>query len=156
MSEDDSEEDVDLELPFRMEMNEPNLPTIPDTPDEDIPQSRIENVRIAQSFIEEIKNATLDNGKLDPAATERVRHPDEEIVDLSDPDLRFSLDLYMSCINASEATYNSVCEATIRRFPQVEVLSHHRAKKMAANISGVVSVEDDMCINSCHAFMAFC
>ena len=97
-----------------MQINEPNLPTIPDRLDEDIPQSRIESVRIAQSFIEEIKNATLDNGKLEPAATERLRHPDEEIVDLSDPDLRYSLDLYMSCINASEATYNSARQAAIR------------------------------------------
>ena len=135
-----------------MQMNEPNLPTIPDRLDEDIPQSRIESVRIAQSFIEEIKNATLDNGKLEPAATERLRHPDEEIVDLSDPDLHYSLDLYMSCINASEATYNSARQAAIRQFPQVEVLSHHRAKTIIADISGVVSVEDDMCINSCHAF----
>lgn len=121
-----------------MQMNEPNLSTAPDPPDEDrhgdIPQSRIENIRIA------IKNATLGNGKLDPAITERLRHLDEGLVGLSDPDLRFSLDLYMSCINESQATYNSIREAIIRRYPQIEVLSHHRAKKIVADISGVVSV----------------
>ncbi|KAF8956681.1 hypothetical protein BDZ97DRAFT_1763531 [Flammula alnicola] len=58
--------------------------------------SNIEHVRNAQDFIDEIRNATLDNGKLDPAATERLRHPDEQIPDLSDENLRFSLDLYMS------------------------------------------------------------
>jgi hypothetical protein len=144
----ENEEDASITLP----QIDPELPTIPDPPIEDIPQSRIENVRIAQSFIEEIKNATLENGKMDPVATERLRHPDEELTDLSDPDLRFSLDLYMSCVNASEATYNSVRKAVIHRFPLMEVLSHHRAKKIVADISGVVSVEDDMCINSCHAF----
>jgi len=34
------------------------------------PQSKIEHVKISQAFIEEIKNATLENGKLDPAVTE--------------------------------------------------------------------------------------
>ena len=116
------------------------------------PQSKIEHVKISQAFIEEIKNATLENGKLDPAATERLRNPVGEIIDLSDPDLCFSLDLFMSCINTSEATYNSVQESIIQRFPDTEILSHHLAKKLVSDISGVVSVADDMCINSCHAF----
>lgn len=117
------------------------------------PLSRIEHVRISQAFIDEIKNATLDNGKLDATATERLRNPDTEIIDLTDPDLRYSLELYMSCINASEATYNSVRESTLRRFPQTKILSHYLAKKLVSDIvSGVVSVADDMCINSCHAF----
>ena len=93
------------------------------------PPSRIEHIRISQAFINEIKKATLDNGKLDAAATERLRNPDTETIDLSDPDLRFSLELYISCINASEATYNSVREAILRQFPQTKTLSHYLAKK---------------------------
>jgi len=58
----------------------------------------------------------------------------------------------MSCINASEATYNSVRESIIQCFPDTEIHSHHLAKKLVSDISGVVSVADDMCINSCHAF----
>jgi len=126
-----------------VKVNEPNLSTqvIPDPldtgKDSDIPQdqSRVESLRITQSFVEETKNATLGNGRSDPAATKRLRHLDDEIVDLSDPDIRLSLDLYMSCVNEPEpkATYNSVCKATIRRFPQVEVLSYQRAKKIIAD-----------------------
>ncbi|KIJ97243.1 hypothetical protein K443DRAFT_133885 [Laccaria amethystina LaAM-08-1] len=114
--------------------------------------SRIENVKLTQSFIELIKNATLDNGKMDPCATERLRNPPTEPVDLSDPDLRFSLDLYLSCMNSSEATYNQVRQSVLRRFPDMNILSYHLAKKEVAEISGVMSVLDDMCINSCHAF----
>ena len=114
--------------------------------------SRIEHVKIAQAFIEEIKQATLDNGKLDATTTERLRHPDQGSVDLSDPNVRFSLDLYMACINSSEATYNDVRTSILKRFPDTEILSHHHAKKMLSDISSVISISDDMCINSCHAF----
>ena len=94
----------------------------------------------------------LDNGKLDATTTERLQHPDQGSVDLSDPDVRFSLDLYIACINSSEATYNNVRTSILQRFPDFKILSHHHAKKMLSDISGVVSVSDDICINSCHAF----
>lgn len=122
--------------------------------DGDIPEgdSRIEHVKLAQEFIKLIQNATLDNGKMDSDATGCLRFPSQETEDLSDPDLRFSLDLYMSCIDASEATYNNVCDALRRRFPAIKILSHYHAKKMLSDLSGVVTVADDMCINSCHAY----
>ncbi|KAF8172911.1 hypothetical protein BJ912DRAFT_831986, partial [Pholiota molesta] len=114
--------------------------------------SRIEHVRVTQEFIDLIQNATLENGKLDEAATHRLRNPEETVIDVSDPDTRFSLDLYMSCTNTSEETYNSIRQSILRRFPDVAILSHHLVKKLVSDISGVVSVNDDMCINSCHAF----
>lgn len=126
-----------------------------DSGDEDAPHSpalRIEHLKLAQEFIEEINKATLDNGKLDPDAMYRLCHPTEDVIDLSDPDLRFSLDLYMSCTNASESTYNGVRDSIKRRFPTLEVLSYYQANKTISEVTGVVSVSDDMCINSCHAF----
>jgi hypothetical protein len=130
---------------------------VPDVAEEDEENheynpSHIEHVKIAQKFIDEIKKATLDNGKLDPSVVEYLRNPDREIVDVTDPDIRFSLDLYMSCTNASEATYNSVRQSILRRFPEIDVLSYYLVKKLVSKISGVVAVNDDMCINSCHAF----
>ena len=50
------------------------------------PALSIEHVQLAQEFINKIKLATLDNGKLD---AERLHHPTEDIIDLSDPNLRF-------------------------------------------------------------------
>ena len=146
--EDNAEEDFsadsfDNNIPDVAEEDEENYESIP---------SRIEHVNITQSFIDEIKKATLDNGKLDPSVVNRLRNPERGIVDMTDPDIRFSLDLYMSCTNASEATYNGVRQSVLRRFPQIDVLSYYLAKKLISEISGVVSVNDDMCINSCHAF----
>jgi hypothetical protein len=115
--------------------------------------SHIENVSFTQQLIHELNKATLDNDKLDQEVIDRLRNPITEPVDISDPDTRLSLDLFMACSNVSEATYADVREAVLRRAPNFNILSHYRAKKLVAEISGVVSVPDDMCINSCTAFV---
>lgn len=122
---------------------------IEDTP---VVESHIENVRLTQQFIQEISTATLDNGKLDEDVVWRLRNPVEGSVDITNPDIRLSLDLFIGCKNASEATYHAVRDAILRRFPDSDVLSYHLVKKLVAEYSGVVSVLDDMCINSCQAF----
>ena len=114
--------------------------------------SQIENIKITQQFIEEIRLATLDNSGLDPSIVERLRNPEEGLVDISDPDIRLSLDLYLAVTNASEATYKGCRDAISHRYPESAVLSYYSVKKLVSDISGVVSVSDDMCINSCHAF----
>jgi hypothetical protein len=115
-------------------------------------RSRIEHIKIAQQFIDEIAAATLENGKLDEDVIERLRNPDEGPVDISDPNVRLALDLFMACENSSQKTYTAARDSILRRFPETELLSYHLVNKLVANISGVVSVKDDMCINSCRAF----
>jgi len=115
--------------------------------------SRIENIFFTQQLIYELKNATLDNDKLDQNVIDQLRNPITEPVDISEPDIRLSLDLFMACSNASDAIYTGVRKSFVRRFPHVNVLSHYLAKKLVAEISGVVSVFDDMCSNSCTAFV---
>ena len=127
----------------------------PQQDDEELPalvQSRIEHVNLAQKFIQEISAATLENGNLDPDVIERLRNPEEGPVDISDPDVRLSLDLFMACEKSSQSTYTAAREAILRRLPESNLLSYHAVKKLIANITGVVAVMDDMCINSCHAF----
>lgn len=74
------------------------------------------------------------------------------MTDISDPDTLLSLDLFLAVTNASEETYKSCRNAILRRYPDSEVLSYHSVRKLVAEISGVVAIYDDMCINSCHAF----
>ena len=116
-------------------------------------ESQIEHVLLAQKYNNEISAATLENGKLDEDVIHRLRNPIEGPVDISDPDTRLSLDLFMACSKASDATYNAARKAVLQRFPACEVLSHYQVKKLVAEISGVVSIVDDMCINSCEAFV---
>lgn len=58
----------------------------------------------------------------------------------------------MACNKASQDTYTSVRASIIQRYPLSGVLSYYEVTKLVAQISGVVSINDDMCINSCHAF----
>jgi len=117
---------------------------IEDTP---VVKSHIENVRLTQQFIQEISTATLDNGKLDEDVVWRLRNPVEGSVDITNPDIRLSLDLFIGCKHTSEATYHAVWDAILQHFPDSNVLSYHLVKKLVAEYSGVVSVLDDMCIN---------
>jgi len=64
-------------VPENLEPFEDNEPLI---------HSRIEHVRISQQFIQEIQNATLENGKLDEDIIAQLQSPDQGPVDISDPD----------------------------------------------------------------------
>jgi hypothetical protein len=94
--------------------DEPN-PGISENEDADefpaVARSRIEHVKVAQQFIDEISAATFDNGKLDADVIERLRRPEEGPVDISDPDVRLALDLFMACENSSQQTYSVRPEA---------------------------------------------
>jgi hypothetical protein len=70
--------------------------------------SRIDSFRFTQQLIQEISSATLENDKLDPDMFERLRNPINKAIDISDPDTRLLLDIFMACNHASEATYKAV------------------------------------------------
>ncbi|KAH9069670.1 hypothetical protein EDB83DRAFT_2204142, partial [Lactarius deliciosus] len=112
----------------------------------------IDSIKVSQDFIKEIRAATLNNGNLDGDLIDRLRNPCEWPADISDPDIRLSLNLFLAVTNASEDIYKSCRDAILRRYPESSVLSYHSVKKLVAEISGVVAVYDDMCINSCHGF----
>jgi hypothetical protein len=109
------------------------------------PHSQIEHVQIAQQFIDLISQATLENTKLDESTRECLKNPIEESVDISDPDIHLSIDLFMACDNTSEHTYKAIRDSILRRCPDLDILTYGRIKNRVANISGVVSIEDDMC-----------
>src|ERR1700683_1037590 len=83
---------------------------------------------------------------------QQIRHPPEEQLTIDTPDLHLSLDLFLAIGNASEATYNATQLAIMRRFPKVEILTYYKIKHLVTQISGVSSIERDMCINSCMAY----
>jgi hypothetical protein len=114
--------------------------------------SRIDSIKVTQDFIKEVRAATLDNGNLDDDIVHHLRNPPEQPADISDPDVRLSLDLFLAVTSASEETYKACRNAILLQYPDSGVLSYYAVKKLVAEISGVVAVYDDMCINSCHAF----
>ena len=107
----------------------------------------VADLLIAQSFINRIKNATLNNGSMDPQSVDQLRNPYTEVLDTSDPNLRQSLDFYLATKLASRDTYKKSVVAVQWQNPEHELLSFHGIEQKIADLSRVVPVAHDMCIN---------
>ena len=112
----------------------------------------VADLLIAQNFINGIKNATLDNGSMDPQSIDQLQNPYPEVLDMSNPNLRQSLDFYLATELASRDTYRKSVVAVQQWNPEHELLSFHGIEQKIADLSGVVPVTHNMCINSCSAF----
>lgn len=125
---------------------EKDLPTL------DFSASRIEHIQMAQGFIRAVQSATLDRDKLDEDALYRLRHPPQSLAKLEDPDTVYSIDLYMACSRHPESAYNDTRAATLKRYPEMTILSLYQVRNLVASLTGVTTSEDDMCDDGCHAF----
>ncbi|KAJ6457719.1 hypothetical protein C8R45DRAFT_844058, partial [Mycena sanguinolenta] len=105
----------------------------------------LEDLKVVLEFISAVENASLDNGDLDSETVHRLRNPIAAPLDISDPSLRFALDIFIATSNASEETYDAVRAATLTRYPDDPVLTHYQVKKQVAELSGVVPMLHDMC-----------
>ena len=108
----------------------------------------IEDISISLKFIEHVKNASLED-YLDKEAIYRLRNPPEHELTLDDPDDRYLIDVFLAVTTASEATYDAIRLATLHRYPDSDMLTYHKVKQLVAELSGVVPILTDMCINSC-------
>jgi hypothetical protein len=118
-----------------------------------IESAQLTDIQITLQFIELLKTASFNDDlcKLDADTLERLKNPVTTPVELS-PDERLSLDLFVSVQNASQEVYNSAAKAIRRRHPHDELLSYYGAKRLIAEITGVIPVTHDMCVNSCIAY----
>ncbi|KAG6888043.1 hypothetical protein C0992_009821 [Termitomyces sp. T32_za158] len=119
--------------------------------DKELPDTHIDSLHVSHEYIRLIQNATLDNGKLDQDTIDHLRNPTAGPIAIQDPDHKLSLEIF-TAIDATESLYNRCHRAILWRYPKSNMLTFHNVKKLVADISGIVSITDDMCINSCHAF----
>lgn len=111
----------------------------------------IDDVKLALDYIEALKNASLDSD-IEPTSEElrsQIRNPPQHILTIDNPNDRLSLDIFLAIGNASEHSYDSIRTAIHRCYPESELLSYYKVKRLVAELSGVSPVERDMCINSC-------
>lgn len=145
----DLDEDRDVDMPPASDQSDPELPEATAVPN-------VADIRTSLEFIKALKDASLDDEfeleDHDESVVERLRQPPQEPLDISDGDLRLSIDLFLSATNASEQNYVSNREAIMRRHPEDEILSYASIKAKIAEMSGVTPLVHDMCINSCAAF----
>ncbi|KAL6308758.1 hypothetical protein BKA93DRAFT_815112 [Sparassis latifolia] len=109
--------------------------------------AQLSEMKLSMKFIRGLEQASLDDEgmRLDADTLERLRNPPCTTVDVTDPSLRLALDLFL-------ATYNTVRDAIMRRYPDDILPSYAQIKRQVAELSGVVPLIHDMCINSCLAY----
>ena len=140
------------------------LTSIDDTENE-LPTSQLETIiaaapanhplpvlRNSLAFIRSLQNASLDNDSLPPSVLQRLRTPLQHRADMTDPDLRCSIKMFLGSSTASEEVYTTMRDACMERNPDNQILSLDQVKQKVAKLSRVLSVVHDMCQNSYLAY----
>ncbi|KAG6876752.1 hypothetical protein C0992_011882 [Termitomyces sp. T32_za158] len=118
--------------------------------------SNIQDIRIAQQFIDVLKNAELDNGDLSAETLAALMDPPRHSLELdpvndSDNDLLMCLRLFLNACNSANK-YNEAISAIQQRFGDNNILSYDQLKRRIAQLTGISPIVRDMCIKSCLAY----
>ncbi|KDQ21596.1 hypothetical protein BOTBODRAFT_94222, partial [Botryobasidium botryosum FD-172 SS1] len=111
----------------------------------------VEDIRQSLEFISLLQAASLDNTGLDEETLQRLRNPPCTPITIESPDVRLSLRLFLANKSSQEA-YSQTRDAILLRYPENPILSHYEAKNKVAELSGISTIADDMCINACIGF----
>ncbi|TFK49607.1 hypothetical protein OE88DRAFT_1736611 [Heliocybe sulcata] len=153
--EDDNEDAlVDDNLPHESDLDdEDQLDTDPEY-EEYI--GNIDEIRDADQYIKLIKNATLSDGhsRMDDEVLQRLLDPPpQSILEIDDPDILFSIRVYLSLTEASKQCYKSMQRAVRERFGEgVKMLSFYEVRKLTGELTGIYPIVYGMCKNSCMAY----
>lgn len=91
---------------------------------------------------------------MDQDLVNRLQNPPQRPLELdNDPDLLYSLEVFLAVGNASQATYEAVCRAGLRCFSGVKILTYEQVKCRLADITGIHSIKHHICVNHCLTFM---
>ncbi len=115
----------------------------------------IADVKNALEFINLLKTARLDesvHSGLSKANVKRLRDPPRGILEINDPLHLLSIDIYLGLGNSAEKAYTMVRAALMRHSPEQVLLSLHQVKQKIEQLSGIIPIVNDMCVNSCIAY----
>ena len=124
----------------------------------DIENVQHSNLKISCQFIQALKDASLDSSPLERKTIERLRHCPESPGDLNDRCLRLSLRMLLNHGTAAQDTYNKNIQSLQQELvvtgelDPANLLSYDNACKKMASLTGVSSLETDMCPETCLAF----
>lgn len=111
----------------------------------------MEDFRVALEYIKFLKNASLDS-EIEPTSEDlrdQIRNPPQHVLTLDNPNHRLPLDIFLVIGNASEKSYDSICTGIHMCYPESELLTYYKVKRLVAELSSVSPIEHDMCINLC-------
>jgi hypothetical protein len=149
--EEDPPPESDEEDPPSSDSDEENPPS-DDEEDQDDPRVAREDLKRNLRFISMLENATLA-AQFNLDELEALRHPQENSFSPSDdPDLLLSIAEFIAHANSSQKTYAASVLNHRRRTPEVKMLSYDQVKRRVSRLSGVVTWQHDMCVDSCVGF----
>ena len=118
----------------------------------DEPTITRKDMKTTLQFIQMLEEATLDT-QFSPRELEAFQNPQEILSSPSDnPDLLLSISNYVANLNASQDIYIKNRLNTQRRSPEIKMLSYDQVQRRVSRLSGVVTWQHDMCIDSCVGF----
>jgi hypothetical protein len=110
------------------------------------------DLQTTQRFIDSLHTAVLDGTGMDPEDLENLCNPGPAL-DLLDPSpLLCSIRHFINNANASRDHYNNTRAIELLNNPDNEFLSFDQVKRHIQHMSGVVSIEHDLCPESCIAY----
>ena len=115
-------------------------------------KTELSDLKESLLFIKALRETSLDDTTLEKDDLYRLRNPPTEPPDISDPDVRLSLDIFIALDQSSQDAYRKVRTAITRRFPACNILTFEQVRAKTKEISGVCMLSNDMCIKTCVAF----
>jgi hypothetical protein len=115
---------------------------------------RIEDIEIAQEFINMLKDAMLDDCGMKEEDLHHLRNPPNEPLDLNalDLGLRLSLKVFLATTSASEDTYKSVRAAILEEHIDDNLYTLDMLHSEIGSLTGIAPIIHHMCIKSCLAY----
>ena len=121
---------------------------------DDEPHITLESMRSNLKFVQMVEDATLAS-QFTPGELQRLRNPQAlQFSPSDDRDLRLSIKFFISSLdhNQSQKAYAANREDILDRYPDSEMLSYDQVKRKVSDLSGVVTLKHDMCVDSHVAF----
>ena len=108
----------------------------------------------SMALIQSIRNASLDDGiGLTGASLERLRNPPKEVLDINNPYEKLAIEIFVALEHSSEATYDKIRTSIHAHVPGSQLPSFYQVKQLLADATGITSIVNHMCMNSCTAFV---
>ncbi|KIK76385.1 hypothetical protein PAXRUDRAFT_18260 [Paxillus rubicundulus Ve08.2h10] len=106
------------------------------------------------AFITSLSSASLDglHSGLNADTLEHLQNPPtSQLLFEDDPDLKAAVKLYLKLSHA-QVNYNSARKVIMERLGTTKFPSLHQAQQAVEHLSGVLSLMNDMCMNTCLTF----
>ncbi|CDO76955.1 hypothetical protein BN946_scf184685.g1, partial [Trametes cinnabarina] len=120
---------------------------------EEVPVT-MDDMKRALDFIKLLKGASLDSvhAGLSAETRNQLRNPPQHVLEIDDPNVLMSIELYVTLSNTSQHYYEDVRQLFMKHKPDAELLSYHQVKRRVEMLTGIVPIINDMCIDSCVGF----